>query len=961
MRRGILVVVAALATLAGCRDFQVPPLGYHGPLKVDPAALTVAPEETATLHIEGGSPPYTLSGLGPSGSGYASFPLSAKGSGGWADLATDGTTIDYQAGDNPQATGAGATDPIVVRDHAGATVQVKVTIGPPLSLTLGGGGPISVRPGGTLLAAGAGGKGPYLFGLEGDASGGVVDAVTGRYRAGPTGCVTDTLLVRDAVPVTATKEVNVQCAALPGSPTDVVAVALADPLKTGTDHFFYLTTHGPYGGQLEIPVYGGTARTIDLPGTPLDIAALRGSHYLLVTVDETVPAAQAGIHVLAIEPTAPTPTIIYDLFDTGSPVYPVPKGTRVELVTDGAMRQSNSTVAEIAWTIGNVRYVTPIDPDTWTTPVLPSPVTAGPASVDGVVTFAAPTLTGTPQVLQVVGDPSQPGTVAVLGISPAVGWVVLGRAMLGMRFVDAAAATIGGPNGGEALAVLGNDASGNAVLSIVGVNLTTGVVAGNGTSVTLEPGVIPTAVAGGLLESRVRGDILLLGSQGRVFRVNPRSPGPKAELTSFFLPPGTRHLLVTDVDGDGLSELVASGDPAGGRAVYANPSSLPHLSAPNRGIYGTGQLDALGVGPRPFRVRGMAVLAADRALLADGSKAPTTGDATGGELMIDPGGEDLGDPIALKIPVKGYVTEAVSARLQPPPGKLPADPADVVAVVQAVGGAEVWEMLSDRPGVFDKPQPVKLKTAVPAGNPIHLAVVTNPLAPGAPETVLVIAPDAIYPLAYASATKKVTLGGPLPGITGPLGVPGVWTPSPDADIAILQGGASVQSPERLLRVGFVKGQLTVSQGATYPAADLPIGVAHIATLALPSGKGIYLVSGDGSGISLVPPAGTGAACVLDLPGTVDADAFARATSDGSGIFFTLDETDDLVTELRIDGVGPAVVAAREPVPGTPKSLVAGDIVGGDLAPDAVVGGTPLEAFAGVPNAYGGARELVNCQ
>ena len=227
----------------------------------------MAPQEQATLQVEGGTPPYTIghaAGRSSGGTDYLAFPLTAfRGSGGFANV--DGTQVDYASGTGDTASGQDTADTFVVQDAKGAKVTVHVAIGPPVALTFGSvGAARSVPTGGTLLLGAAGGKGPDLYGLATAASGGSVDAVTGRYRAGATGCVTDTLLVRDDLGATAAAPVNVQCPARPDSPGSVVAARLAT--SAGATGFSHFTTRGTTGSDLEVPVYGGVPLQVPLPG-----------------------------------------------------------------------------------------------------------------------------------------------------------------------------------------------------------------------------------------------------------------------------------------------------------------------------------------------------------------------------------------------------------------------------------------------------------------------------------------------------------------------------------------------------------------------------------------------------------------------------------------------------------------------------------------------------------------------
>jgi hypothetical protein len=165
--------VVLLVALGACtRELSLP---SANPLTVSPSFATAAPREKLQLTATGGAPPYT-------------FAFTQGGALSGPDAQVGGGA--YQAG----ALGS-AQDEIVVRDSSGASVQARISVGPPVSIA-----PQQslIAPGGVIVFSAAGGKPPYSFALAGDAGGAQIDPTTGRFVAGATR-ESVTVQVRDAL------------------------------------------------------------------------------------------------------------------------------------------------------------------------------------------------------------------------------------------------------------------------------------------------------------------------------------------------------------------------------------------------------------------------------------------------------------------------------------------------------------------------------------------------------------------------------------------------------------------------------------------------------------------------------------------------------------------------------------------------------------------------------------------
>ncbi len=153
---------------------------------ISPKSASLPPRASASFTATGGS-----------GVGY-SWSLSANASGGVVDAATGA----YAAG----PTG-GVTDVVQVKDSLGnvATRSVSVTAGISIMPATA-----SLPPRASVVFSALGGAGTgYSWSLSAHASGGVIDAATGAYTAGPTGGVTDVIQVADSLGNIAQRSVTI--------------------------------------------------------------------------------------------------------------------------------------------------------------------------------------------------------------------------------------------------------------------------------------------------------------------------------------------------------------------------------------------------------------------------------------------------------------------------------------------------------------------------------------------------------------------------------------------------------------------------------------------------------------------------------------------------------------------------------------------------------------------------------
>ena len=149
-------------------------------LVLAPATSAVAPRASIAFNPIGGS-----------GAGYV-YALVSNLSGGAIDTATGA----YTAGATPSVT-----DVVEVTDGLGNTAMATVTVGKGVFVTPAS---ASTVPQGTVTLSASGGSGTgYAFTLTANASGGAVDPSSGRYLAGLTPSVTDSVTVTDSLGNTA--------------------------------------------------------------------------------------------------------------------------------------------------------------------------------------------------------------------------------------------------------------------------------------------------------------------------------------------------------------------------------------------------------------------------------------------------------------------------------------------------------------------------------------------------------------------------------------------------------------------------------------------------------------------------------------------------------------------------------------------------------------------------------------
>ncbi len=209
------------------------------------ATITVGPGVAVNAE-RGTAPPrstQTITASLGSGTGYT-FELSTDASGGTVG-GTDGVYIAGNTGD--------VTDTIRVSDSLGNIGYASVSVTAGMSLTPSA---AARPPNGDLTFAAEGGSGEdYTFSLYTDASGAMLDAVTGVYKAGATGDVLDVVQVEDSLGNLATANVAV------GSGIAVSPSAISLPPR-GTQTFDAVGGTGEdYEFELERDDSGATVGT----------------------------------------------------------------------------------------------------------------------------------------------------------------------------------------------------------------------------------------------------------------------------------------------------------------------------------------------------------------------------------------------------------------------------------------------------------------------------------------------------------------------------------------------------------------------------------------------------------------------------------------------------------------------------------------------------------------------------
>lgn len=154
-------------------------------LTVSPTTTNVAPRESRTFTVQGGTAPYT-------------FALVTNGSQG---------TVEASTGVYTAGVRGGATDVLEVTDAVGLTARATITVTAGVTITPPN---ATLAPGATQAFTASGGTDTgFTWTVDTNLSGGTIDAATGAYQAGPTGGVTDVVLVTDSVGNTAIATVSV--------------------------------------------------------------------------------------------------------------------------------------------------------------------------------------------------------------------------------------------------------------------------------------------------------------------------------------------------------------------------------------------------------------------------------------------------------------------------------------------------------------------------------------------------------------------------------------------------------------------------------------------------------------------------------------------------------------------------------------------------------------------------------
>jgi hypothetical protein len=188
------------------------------PVTFSPSPASAPPRGSITFVPAGGAgAPFTFTPKTP--------PLASGGS-----LTTGGV---YTAGPTPSVT-----DVLQLADAAGVTATINVAVGPGISVTPAA--PSAAAPLGAIAFGATGGKGaPFSWVLFPKPSGGSIDPLTGAYKAGSIGGVTDTVTVSDTLGNSATRTVAVSAppAVTPGDVTLQVGKSQAFTASLGAGGF----------------------------------------------------------------------------------------------------------------------------------------------------------------------------------------------------------------------------------------------------------------------------------------------------------------------------------------------------------------------------------------------------------------------------------------------------------------------------------------------------------------------------------------------------------------------------------------------------------------------------------------------------------------------------------------------------------------------------------------------------
>ena len=236
------------------------------------AGITINPSTPSVATRQ----PVTFTATGGSGVGYTWAFVSAPPSGG--TLTAGGS---YQAG----STGS-VTDKVKVTDSLGNTASVDVVVGPSIAITPAA-GVAAPKQSIAFAVSGGSGKSP-AWAFTTNASGGTLDATTGKYVAGPTGNVNDVIKVTDSLGNTISATIAV------GAPLAMAAAGPTPPRST-----LDLAASGggaPYAWSFVTNASGGT---LD-PATGKYTAGSTGSKTDVVKVTDAFGSvAQRNIKVTA--------------------------------------------------------------------------------------------------------------------------------------------------------------------------------------------------------------------------------------------------------------------------------------------------------------------------------------------------------------------------------------------------------------------------------------------------------------------------------------------------------------------------------------------------------------------------------------------------------------------------------------------------------------------------------------
>lgn len=259
---------------------------------ITPASLAAPPRGALALGATGGS-----------GTGYR-FAFTSNASGGTLDA----TTGAYTAGSTTNVL-----DSVQVTDSLGNTATARIAVGG--ALTVNPALPmVAPREGVQLTAAGGSGAG-FTFRLSTNASGGTVDATTGKYTAGAVGNVQDVVTVTDTLGNSAHATITVGDG-LHIAPTTVETSPLAKVTFTvnggsGEGYTFALTTNASNGA-------------VD-PLTGAYTAGAQGGGTDVVTVTDSLGNTVAATIQVGAALTVPT-----------AAVAAIPRGVVQVTVTGGA-------------------------------------------------------------------------------------------------------------------------------------------------------------------------------------------------------------------------------------------------------------------------------------------------------------------------------------------------------------------------------------------------------------------------------------------------------------------------------------------------------------------------------------------------------------------------------------------------------------------------------------------------